>query len=311
MKLLSIFFIPIIFACCRPNESAIEIKILAHYPSASGIEYFDNAFYIIGDDAKSVLILNNDLEAVDSIQLYNSNEYRLSKATKPDLESITSFHTANGYRLLILGSGSLSPYRNSGWMIDLKTKQAVNFRLDTFYQHLTSLGIREVNIEGICALPSGLLLVNRGHLGYPENNLLFIDSSFYFNLNNAVARRTIIEKPLPDTSVFSGISGLSYSTKTDRLYLTLSTELTSSTYIDGPIGKSYIWIVNNFSDKMNAEKIVPDKIIELNKINTGFKDQKIESVCILSERKNKTQLALVSDNDNGSSSLFKITINTN
>jgi len=311
MKLLSIFFIPIVFACCRSNEHPIEIKILANYPSASGIEYFDNTFYIIGDDAKSILILNNDLNAVDSIQLYNSNEYRLTKATKPDLESITTFHTTNGYRLLILGSGSLSPYRNTGWMIDLKTKQAVNFRLDTLYQHLTSLGIREVNIEGICALPSGLLLANRGHMGYPENNLLFIDSSFYFNLNNAVARRIIIEKPLPDTSAFSGISGLSYSTKTDRLYLTLSTEQTSSTYTDGPIGNSLLWIINDFSEKMNTGKVAPDRIIELNKIDTGFKNQKIESICVLSERTNKTQLAMVADNDNGSSTLFKITINPN
>jgi hypothetical protein len=196
-------------------------------------------------------------------------------------------------------------------MIDLKTKQAVNFRLDTLYQHLTSLGIREVNIEGICALPSGLLLANRGHMGYPENNLLFIDSSFYFNLNNAVARRIIIEKPLPDTSAFSGISGLSYSTKTDRLYLTLSTEQTSSTYTDGPIGNSLLWIINDFSEKMNTGKVAPDRIIELNKIDTGFKNQKIESICVLSERTNKTQLAMVADNDNGSSTLFKITVNPN
>jgi hypothetical protein len=312
MRLISFIFISILFIRCSPYRSQTEIKILANYPSASAIEYFDNAFYIIGDDATSILILDNDLAIKDSIQLYNSNEYRLPKPTKPDLESMTVFHTTAGYRLLVLGSGSLPPYRNTGWLIDPKTKQATNFRLDTLYQHLISLsGIREVNIEGICTLPGGLLLVSRGHQSYPENNLLFIDSSFYFNLNNAVARRIKIERPLTDTSAFSGISGLSYSTKTDRLFLTLSTELTSSTYTDGPIGKSYLWIINNFSEKLNVDKVLPDKIIELDKIDAGFKNQKIESVCIIAERKNETQLAMVADNDNGTSTLFKLAIEIN
>jgi hypothetical protein len=62
---------------------------------------------------------------------------------------------------------------------------------------------------------------------------------------------------------------------------------------------------------MNTGKVAPDRIIELNKIDTGFKNQKIESICVLSERTNKTQLAMVADNDNGSSTLFKITVNPN
>jgi len=310
MKLLYISFILILIASCTAKNKQVEIKVLPNYPSASAIEYFNDHFYIIGDDAKSILILDKDLIIKDSIQLYDAKEYRIPKPTKPDLESLTVLYTANGYRLLTLGSGSLKPYRNVGWMIDPETKQANNFRLDSLYDRLTSsLGIREINIEGVCALQAGILLVSRGHLAYPENNLLFIDSSWYFNLDNAVARKIKLEKAAIDTSsIFNGVSGLSYSTKTDRLFLTLSTELTTSTFGDGTIGKSYLWIINNFSKKLDLEKVAPDKIIALEKIDPGFKNQKIESVCIISERKNEMQLAMVADNDDGSSTVFKLRI---
>lgn len=295
---------------CRQGKNLIEMKMLANYPSASGIEYFDNSFYIIGDDAKSILILDNDFNIKDSILLYDRQGYRIPKETKPDLESITIVQTKKGYRLLVLGSGSLFPYRNTGWIIDPQTKQGKNFRLDTLYQKFTSLhAIREVNVEGLCALPTGILLVNRGHLGYPENNLLFIESSYYSNLNNAVVQKIKLEKAVADTSIFAGVSGLAYSAKSDRLFLTLSTELTESTYKDGVIGKSYLWIINDLSKKINAEKLIPDKIIELEKIDSGFKNQKIESVCIVAEKSNEMQLAMVADNDDGSSTVFKLRLN--
>ena len=313
MKLFyKILIISALLVCCRQGKNPIEIKTLANYPSASGIEYFDNSFYIIGDDAKSILILDNDLNIKDSILLYDQQGYRIPKETKPDLESITIVYTKKGYRLLVLGSGSLVPYRNTGWIIDPQTKRGKNFRLDTLYQKFTSLhAIREVNVEGLCALSTGILLASRGHLAYPENNLLFIESSYYSDLNNAVVQKIKLEKAVADTSIFAGVSGLAYSAKSDRLFLTLSTELTESTYKDGAIGKSYLWIINDLSKKIAAEKLVPDKIIELEKIDAGFTNRKIESVCIIAERKNEVQLAMVSENDDGASVIFRLTINPN
>lgn len=41
-----------------------------------------------------------------------------------------------------------------------------------------------------------------------------------------------------------------------------------------------------------------------------FKGHKIESVCIFSENKKQMQLALVADDDKGTSILFKITLKT-
>ena len=86
--------------------------------------------------------------------------------------------------------------------------------------------------------------------------------------------------------------------------------IASSTFADGAIGKSYLAIINNFSAKLDREKVRPDKIIELEKIDTVLRNQKIESVCIITERKNKTQLAMVADNDDGSSTIFRFKIKT-
>ena len=54
--------------------------------------------------------------------------------------------------------------------------------------------------------------------------------------------------------------------------------------------------------------INPNKIIDLEEMDERFKGHKIESVCILFENKKQMQLALVADDDKGTSILFKITL---
>jgi hypothetical protein len=94
----------------------------------------------------------------------------------------------------------------------------------------------------------------------------------------------------------------------DRLLLTVSTENTYNITQNGTIGKSYLWIIDNISAKKNMTAINPSKIIDLEELDERFKGHKIESVCIISEDKNETQLVLVADDDNGTSVLFKITL---
>ena len=305
----ALFIVSIIIFSCQSKDGRVVMKTLDHYPSASGIEYFDNSFYIIGDDAKNILVLDNDLNIKDSIPLYDFPGYRFAKDIKPDLESITLLHSGSTYYLLILGSGSVAPYRNKGWLINLTSKQKDSISLDSLYSRFHLINkLKEINLEGICSLPTGLVIANRGHLGYRENHLIFIDSSYYFNLNNATASATNLIMPDTDTSSFSGVSGLAYSAKSDKLFLTVSTEMTASSYEDGAIGKSYLWIINNVSEKQLANGLKADKIIDLELTDSLFKGQKIESVCLITEQKDKVQLAMVADNDKGSSTVFKLTV---
>ncbi len=292
----------IILASCGSNTLLKESKKLADYPSASGIEYFNNQFYIIGDDARNLLILDNNLSPVDSISLYSFPEKRIPKAIKPDLEAIT---VTKDNKLLIVGSGSATPTRNIAWLIDPVTKQKDSIRLDTFYKRLELNGIKEINIEGVCAMPGSIIFSNRGSKGYPKNHLLLTSTNFREDQTNAPLS-IILAGSENDSTLFKGISGLAYAKKSDRLLLTVSTEDTRNSIDDGAIGKSYLWIVKNITAKKKWKAINPDQVIDLEAIDDRFKGQKIESVCISKETKNFLHLLLVADNDDGSSTIFEL-----
>ncbi len=153
---------------CGHKEILQEVKQLPHYPSASGIESLNNKLYIIGDDANQMLITDSSFNNIDSIPLYFTAEKRIPKAVKADLEAITLVSDNEETKLLLLGSGSLSPYRNTGWLVNPVNKHTVNIQLDTFYQRLKAQGLDEINIEGACSIPGNIILSNRGNKNYPK-----------------------------------------------------------------------------------------------------------------------------------------------
>ncbi len=289
--LLSLIFI---FSCKNDNTILQEVNILPHYPSASGIEYISKQFFIIGDDANNLLVLDSNLHSIDSLPLYSFAEKRIPKKVKADLEAIL---ITPKNKLLLLGSGSLSPYRNIAWLIDPVKKQKDSIRLDTFYQRLLLYGLKEINIEGACAIPGSIIISNRGSKGFLKNHLVFTDNSFWEKQKIATVTSMLVGSNT-DSSVFNGVSGLAYATKSDQLILTVSTEDTRNNVDDGAIGKSYLWLVKSISSKKNWKAINPDRMIDLEEIDPRFKGQKIESVCITKETKNFLYLTLVADNDN-------------
>ncbi len=60
--------------------------------------------------------------------------------------------------VLLVGSGSLDPYRSNAWLIYPVTKQKMRINLNTFYKRIKAQGIDEVNIEGVAAVPGGIVL---------------------------------------------------------------------------------------------------------------------------------------------------------
>ncbi len=303
-RYLVLIFTICILSCKNDNNVLQEIKILPDYPSASGIEYSDKQFFIIGDDANKLLILDSSLNSVDSISLYSFPEKRISKKIKADLEAILI--TRND-KLLLLGSGSLSPYRNTAWLIDPVSKQKDSILLDTFYQRLQLYGLKEINIEGACAIAGSIILSNRGSKGFPKNHLVFTSNLFWEKQENSPLSSVLIGANT-DSSIFNGVSGLAYAIKSDQLILTVSTEDTRNNIDDGTIGKSYLWFVKSITSKKNWKAINPDRVIDLEEIDPRFKGQKIESVCVTEETRNFLYLTLVADNDNGSSTLFRIVV---
>ena len=299
-----IFTLTILLTSCGSKNMLQEVKKLDHYPSASGIEYFNNQFYVIGDDANDLLILDSNLNPTDSINLYPFMEKRIPKKLKADLEGIT---LTKDNQLLLLGSGSLYPYRNTAWLINPLTHQKDSIRLDTFYQRLILNGIKEINIEGVCTIPGSIILTSRGNKGYQKNHLIVTSNDFWKDQFNAPVS-LMLAGSATDTFLFNGVSGLAYAKQTDKLILTVSTEDTRNSMDDGAIGKSYLWIINNISSKKKWKAINPDRIIDLEETDPRFKGQKIESLCITKETKSSLYLVLAADNDNGSSTLFTMVV---
>jgi hypothetical protein len=306
MSRLAFYIILFLFISCGHDQKLTEIKEFQHYPSASGIEYFNKQFFIIGDDAKDILILDSNMAVKDSVFLFASGTKRIPKDIKPDFEAITLLRDKKRLSLLLFGSGS-SSLRNKMLFIDPYTFQKDSVQLDTLYERLKLYGLNEINIEGVCHASGYIILANRGHKAWPKNHLVFLRNEFWKNQTQTQII-TIRIGANADTSVFNGVSGLAYAAKGDRLLLTVSTEDTRSTYEDGAIGKSYLWIVDNISTKRGWKAINPNVVIDLEEIDQRFKGHKIESVCVTKEDKNFIYLVLAADDDKGSSTLFRMII---
>ena len=301
--LMAIFCI--MLAGCGNNNILESVKSL-NYPSASGIEYLAGRYYIVGDDANSILITDEGFDAIDTIHLYHYPGKRIPKAIKPDLEAIT--FTVNE-ELLVVGSGSDSA-RKTGWLINRALHQQDSLRLDTFYHRLQTLGIKDLNIEGIASVFGGMVLTSRGHKNHPVNFLVVTSREFW--KEQSTAPISLIRVGVnSDTSKFQGVSGIAYSRPEDRLILTVSTEDTRSATEDGAIGKSYLWIIDHFLEKKDWKAINPNRVIDLEKIDDRFKGHKIESVCITRETPEFLYLTLAADNDDGSSTLFRLIVEKN
>jgi hypothetical protein len=296
-----------LFLCTKKEkDKPVVMKILPDYPSASAVEYANGKLYVMGDDATSMLLLDTNLNVIDSMQLFGNETKRIAKNIKHDLESVLFVRENN--QLMLLGSGSLSPYRNSAWLVNIDTKIRQGKSIEHFYNIVRNAGIKEINIEGSVKINNEYILANRGHLAYPENHLIFTQTIF-----NAepVMVSTISVRYKPDSLSFQGISGLTYSSLNDALIMTVSTEKTASTFEDGAIGKSYIWLINGISQPSDANELKPDRVIDLEELDSIFKGYKIESATVISETKDMLRLVLVADNDNGSSTIFKLSIKIN
>ncbi|MET6997374.1 DUF6929 family protein [Chitinophaga defluvii] len=282
-------------------------KFFPDIPSASGIAYTGGTYYVIGDDAARVFCLDTQWNIVSTITLTDFEGYRIPKPDKADWEAATLVDIKGVRYLLALGSGSKSPQRDLAAIINL-TVQPLAAELKqtgTFYGRLRSEGLAALNIEACAAIDNRLLLANRGHLAHAYNTLLLCDHAEIW-AGDAHARQIALLLPQA-IGTFNGISGLAYDPRTDRLFFTTSAEATSSTYDDGEIGESMLGVVLNAGQRLKEKTIVPDHLVHLSSVSALFYQQKIESVCLVSDGEDET-IVLAADNDNGSSHLFKLKI---
>ncbi len=279
-------------------------KELADFPSGSGIEYYNERLYVVGDDAKDILVLDSKWNKETSIPLFDSAELRIPKKIKADLESTTIIEVNKIPRLLLLGSGS-TLNRNRAILVNLDDHFKEEMDITGFYNQLKD-DLEQVNIESSAVVLGKLILGNRGNLTHPENTIIATDVDFWKHPEKV--EWTKIEFKLPEIKgkKVLGLSGMTYSHKNDWLVCTMSTESTANSYDDGVIGDSYLAIVENASRKVSRKKMNVNELINLSEVDDAFKGYKMESCTIFSEKEGRLKLHLVADNDTGKSFLFRV-----
>jgi hypothetical protein len=281
---------------------------LDNYPSGSGIEFYDDKVYIVGDDSRDLLVMGKKWNRPELVNLFDTTEKRIAKSAKSDLEAMTVLAVDKKPHLLIIGSGATDK-RNKALLLNLKNNATRWLDLTVFYNRIKAAGIAALNIEGIAEVYDYLVLVNRGNSTNPQNHLIITKSDFWKDQEKAGLQTILVDfDGAAPAGVALGVSGLTYSDKHEDLFLTISTEDTPNTVDDGKIGKSYLAVIENLYRKIGREKgkIKINHLIDLPAADKQFDGYKIESVCIQSEKDHSIKMQLVADNDQGKTFLFKV-----
>jgi len=294
----------------NPTLQLLQFLLLANFPSGSSINYDENKLYLLGDDARTIIILDTHYQLLDSLRLFDYPEKRIPKSQKIDLESSAIVMIAGNKHLVALGSAStidrkkilLVPLTAEG-TID-HSKPVVSNSTSVFVDRLTNGGVKVVNIEGATVMGHNLILANRGSRNDPRNYLIITGEDFWSRQKEAALRIVPIELS-GSHSEFLGISELFYVESKDMILFTFTSEGTNNAYDDGVIGGSYIGWMKNVGAKLKQAKLRLDGMIKLSATSNEFKNQKIEGICVERVSGGELLLHLISDNDNGETKLFK------
>ena len=296
---------------CMEKEERTIVTITDQYkvndiPGASGIVKHQGKYWVIGDDAAVIYILNKKFKTIGTLNIPSMKnatpeDGRVSKKQKADLEAMV---VVNKSEIVCFGSGSKSPQRETFIRILGNDHYKVEeYSLHKFYAAVKQLpemkGV-ELNIEAAAMMGKKLYLFNR------QNNLIISLSykDLFMHLSSGAPvpqmKTQIISTPQID-GLYAGVSGASFSNKSGRLFLTCSVENTSDAYNDGEILGSYLGTV--FLDELEKEGV------SWYPIKTKGEILKIESVEIKSVKNEDKDYKLIfaADNDNGKSVFLNAT----
>lgn len=282
----------------------LDFKETTDFPSGSGIEYYNGQVYLAGDDASDILVMDKKWKGLHRIKLFDNFDDRIPKSEKSDLEATTVVYINEVPYLCIFGSGSRQQHRNKAILVNLESNNFTEYNIELFYARLQESGIQYLNIESASVVEDLLILGNRGSKKNGGNQIIITQPEFWNHPEDAEIR--IIPIELENES--AQLSGLTYSEKNDSLLFTASTEDTDNSYDDGRIGESYLGVIENAYRKLYRKRVKINELVMLSEIHEIFTGNKVESVCIQTEKTGRLKLHLVADNDKGGSFLFKVMV---
>ncbi|MCX2739445.1 DUF6929 family protein [Pontibacter anaerobius] len=286
-------------------------------PSASGLEYVQGAFYVLGDDSPYLYQLNEKYELVQQYPLFNSTKMvngRIPKAEKPDLESMAHLTYGRDDMLLLLGSGAAKA-RNKGYLVNLtdnlKVRELDLSRFYTFLKQVLRLESEgQLNLEGFAMDAVYTYLLQRP-LGAGTNTLLRMETDEFKDFilrEGEIPAVAVYHFELPHVGqIRSGFSGA--FAMEGRLFFTASVEETPNAIEDGEILGSFIGLINLrtlpfASDAANPLQV---PVVKLTNEDGSAYLGKAESLVVLKgEEADQYKVVVVSDDDKGHSELLEV-----
>jgi hypothetical protein len=291
-------------------KATVQKRIaLEKIPSASGIEYMNHNFFIIGDNSPWLFELDANFQLNRQYEIFSTNDLEnnvIPKPKKHDFEAMTSIKWSGDSALFLFGSGSKSPERNSGLLIRFNLQfNAVNYDLTNLYTQIkekAKLKDEELNLEAAALLNETIYLFNRG-----ENKLISIkqrDLEEYLTGANSSIKIKVTTIDLPEINgIKAGFSGATADPKNNRLVFTASVENTDNWINDGAVLGSFIGYIE--IEKLHPH-YKPKNCLITEKENTL--EIKVESIELLSSDKKEFKCVVVTDSDGGSSELLQLDV---
>lgn len=276
-------------------------KEFTNYSSSSALEWHKGRLYVMGDDAPSLLVLDQNFKEKKRVKIFDYNSQRIPYAQKPDIESAFIRQKGSGKELWLLPSFS-NAVRNKSVRISLNKKK---LQPEIKTSSLKTASLPQTNIEGAAVIGNKLILANRANTQHREHFLLVFPADGDSLLGTP--ERTI-QVSLPTNNPV-GISGMHYLAARDILLMTISTEITASATADGAIGDAYLAIIPNAKMQVGQNKTIRvEALINLSSALKTGKPMKIESVTAYKPLGRKIRLIMAADNDNGTSHLFRFSL---
>ncbi|MCJ8165576.1 hypothetical protein MKJ04_12060 [Pontibacter sp. E15-1] len=292
-------------------------KSYPRLPSASGIELLDSTYYVVGDDAPYVYLLDGQFNQTGKIALFDTADFatgRIPKAVKPDLESIAHFTYGRAHMLLIPGSGS-GPKRNRAFLVNLTDKKYVEeldfTRFYTFLKRVLRLEADgELNLEGFAMDNTYTYMLQRA-LGTSTNVLLRFDTQdfkrFIFGKGDLPAV-AVYHFALPAVGGYkTGFSG-AFALE-DKLFFTASAEDTPNAVADGEVLGSIVGVIDlnalPYATRAASPLQVP-AVQFMNPDGTVYKGKAESLVVKAGAAEGMYEVVVVSDDDAGGSGLLTL-----
>lgn len=312
----------VLFFSCSNRKPELQIEVvkqahLSNLPSASGIEYSNDLIYMVGDDMRWLVSLDDEWQVIEKFPL-SAIDTLVNNRTpwnlKADFEAIANFNFENNDYLLVASSGSKAIFRDTAHLV-LLADSTILFKknIRALYEEIkTNAGIpesNEINIEGLAISNKTAFFFHRGNVY--ENFIVEMDLSSLMNYllmeNIPKPEFNVYQFELPSyNNIPSGFSGACLLSDQSGILYTASLEDTESELYDGNILGSFIGYIpiENLSLGTSYATLLTDKKqVPINK--------KLESIVIKSKTDNKLVILSVSDNDDGSSDIFEMNLYLN